>query len=100
MQNTWSSLSRERARVARQKKKGKGYGLDMSGGRMEYQDRIFHSMVVQRRPGKIPGQGRFTTTLVVRTNAGVYCCHLERLCHQIHDEFPNHCQKLGYFFGI
>jgi len=39
---------------------------------MEYQDRIFHSMVMQRRPGKVPGQGRFTTILVVRTNAGVY----------------------------
>lgn len=58
------------------------------------------SMVMQRRPGKIPGQGRFTTILVVLTNAGVIMCHLEHLCHQIHDEFPNHCQKMSYFRGI
>ncbi len=57
------------------------------------------SMVMQRRPGKIPGQGRFTTILVVLTNAGVIMCHLEHLCHQIHDEFPNHCQNMSYFRG-
>ena len=61
---------------------------------MEYQDRISHLNGSAKTAGEDPRPRKVHHDPGCPDECWSFLiCHLERLCHQIHDEFPNHCQE-------